>query len=97
MKNIKKFEDFEVNNENLYLPDAEGMPVLTDTSSPIKYPHNEYKIGEKVQVSVYADKHAEKCGIIGPPNKMKKDVDSVLIDFDDGSSDYVPMTSISRI
>lgn len=97
MKNIKKFEEYEVNNENLYLPDAEGVPVLTDTSAPIKYPHNEYKIGEKVQVSVYADKHGEKIGIIGVPTKMKKDIDSVLINFDDGSSDYVPMTSINRI
>lgn len=97
MKNIQKFEDFEQRNENLYMPDAEGVPVLNDTSFNITYPHNEYKIGEKVKVSIYADKHAEKCGIIGPPKKITKDADTVFIAFDDGSSDYVPITSINRI
>ena len=96
MKKIKNFKDF-VTNENLYMPDVEHTPVLKGTSFDIKYPHNKFKIGEQVKVSIYASKYPGKTGIIAPPTKLGKKENNVKIDFIDGSSAYVPITDISRI
>ena len=97
MKNIKKYNDFEYTNENYYIPAAEGVPHLKGVDFKIKYPHNEYTIGEKVQVSIYASHYPGKKGIISPPDKLGKKLDTVKIDFDDGKSDYIPITHINRI
>ncbi len=96
MKRLKRFEDFEISNENIYIPEIERTPVLKGTSFEIKYPVNEFHVGEKIRVSQYAEKYPKKRGIIAPPTNMGNKTDSLKIDFSDGSTGYVPITHISR-
>jgi len=97
MKKIKSFKEYNKTNENIYIPEVEKTPQITGTSYEIKYPHNEFKPGTQVEVSIYADKNGGKKGIIGPPAKMGNKTDTVLVDFEDGTSAYTPITDINRI
>jgi len=98
MKKIKSFNEYNKTNENAYIPEVENTPDLHGTSYNIKYPHNEFKPGTEVKVSIYADKNAGKKGIIGVPTKKSGfSEDSVFVLFDDGTSGYVPITDINRI
>jgi hypothetical protein len=97
MKNIKKFKEYNKTNENIYMPEVEKTPHIQGTSYEIKYPHNEFKPGTNVEVSIYADKHNNKKGVIAPPTKMGNKTDTVFIDFEDGTSAYIPITDINRI
>lgn len=98
MKRLQKFEDFNPQNENIYIPEVEGTPNLQDTSYRIYYGQKEYKIGETVQVSEHAPKHPGKKGVVIPPEKItEKTKDCVKIEFEDESSDYIPLTDILRV
>lgn len=90
---IKDFTTFV--NENYYIrTDADRDETKTQK---IIYPVNEYEIGERVQVSVYAKdtEHAGKIGFIAKPKKLMEG--KVYVEFKDGKSDYFATTDINRI
>lgn len=98
MKKLKTFENFKPQNENIYIPDKDGTPDLPGSSYRIYYDQKKYKIGETVQVSEYAPKHPGKKGVVVPPEKItEKTKDCIKVEFEDQSSDYIPITDILRV
>lgn len=93
---IKDFNKFV--NENYYIrTDADHSETKTQK---IIYPVNEYEIGERVQVSIYAEdkKRAGQIGFIVAPDKVTESVvGKVCIEFRDGKKDYFSTTDINRI
>jgi len=99
---ITKFEKFvneKFGNEEVW---GNGNAYIrTDRSETktqkIVYPVNEYEIGERVQVSIYAKdkKRAGETGIIVKPTKLMEG--QVCIEFKDGKKDYFLTTEINRI
>lgn len=89
---IKNFDQFV--NENYYIKTPANQHETK--TQKIIYPVNEYEIGERVQVSIYADnKRKGETGYIATPEKFVEN--SVCIEFQDGKKDYFLTTEINRI
>lgn len=89
---LKNFDKFV--NENYYIPGKSERPT-----QKIIFPVDEYEIGERVQVSVYAEnKRAGEVGCICTPTKLSKENEGkVCVAFKDGKEDYFSTTEINRI
>lgn len=98
IKNFATFVNEKYGNEEGY---GNGNAYIRNDRSETKtqkliYPVNEYEIGERVQVSIYADhKRKGETGYIVAPDKVTEG--KICIEFKDGKKDYFLTTEINRV